>query len=207
MEQGPHLYLQGRVDERTKGDRGLTKIDIRTKSTTCIFCDEQQSDGNKVIQEIIFAPGEKTYRFVMVMLKFFGLSSFLLFSASARPNIGLNEERKALHTDQESPRRGELTLKLLKHPTTRFLPHHLVCWGIVTWYPFTMSSAIKVKPLLSLLREDPEGTLRGLCGDLGIPFQTAMLKFQYLTPLSKVEMEFGRVFEFITAKYSNWRSI
>ena len=42
------------------------KIDIRTKSTICI--DEQESDGNKVIQEIIFAPGEKKYRFVKVII-------------------------------------------------------------------------------------------------------------------------------------------
>ncbi|XP_057769207.1 branched-chain-amino-acid aminotransferase-like protein 1 isoform X1 [Salvia miltiorrhiza] len=38
----------------------------------------------------------------------------------------------------------------------------------------------KLPPVIDsdLLREDPEATLRHLCGDLGIPFQTSMLKWE-----------------------------
>lgn len=44
-----------------------------------------------------------------------------------------------------------LICSCVRHPTARFLPHHLLFWGMVAWYPFTTSSVIKENPLLSLI--------------------------------------------------------
>ncbi|KAL6582316.1 hypothetical protein OROMI_006330 [Orobanche minor] len=83
-----------------------------------------ESDGNKVIQEIIFAPGQKKYRFC-------------------------------------------------KHIASRRLPG--LTSDLITRGKHCLLIRNLLDMLLYLLREDPEATLRGLCDDLGIPFQTAML--------------------------------
>ncbi|KAL1536236.1 branched-chain-amino-acid aminotransferase-like protein 1 [Salvia divinorum] len=128
------------------------------------FLSKSESDGNKVIQEIIFAPGEKTYRFCkhIASQRLPGLTSDLM-------------------------KRGKHCI-LIRNPLDVLTSYSKVSPPSFTVLGYGSLVSIynelcdhgKPPPVIDsdLLREDPEATLRALCGDLGIPFQTAMLKWE-----------------------------
>ncbi|KAH6772425.1 D-aminoacid aminotransferase-like PLP-dependent enzymes superfamily protein [Perilla frutescens var. frutescens] len=123
-----------------------------------------ESDGNKVVREIIFAPGQKKYRFCKHI-------------ASQRlPGL-----------TPELMKRGKHCL-LIRNPLDvltsydKVVPPSFVELGYASLFSIysELRDQGKSLPVIDsdLLREDPEATLRGLCDDLGIPFQTAMLKWE-----------------------------
>ncbi|XP_051146463.1 branched-chain-amino-acid aminotransferase-like protein 1 [Andrographis paniculata] len=123
-----------------------------------------ESDGNKVVREMIFGPGKKKYRFVKHM------ASQLL--------PGLPEELT---------RKGKHCI-LIRNPLDvlasydKVIPPFFMDMGydIMLSIYTQLSDEGRPPPVIDsdLLRGDPEGTLRGLCDDLGIPFQPAMLKWE-----------------------------
>ncbi|KAG6394817.1 hypothetical protein SASPL_145407 [Salvia splendens] len=139
-------YLQVTGEQRPYREELLSKL---------------ESDGNKVIQEIIFAPGEKTYRFCkhIASQRLPGLTSDLM-------------------------KRGKHCI-LIRNPLDVLTSYDKVSppsFGVLGYCSLVsiyneLCDQGKTPPVIDsdLLREDPEATLRGLCGDLGIPFQTAML--------------------------------
>ncbi|KAI3448761.1 hypothetical protein Pfo_005426 [Paulownia fortunei] len=123
-----------------------------------------ESDGNKVVKEIIFGAGQKKYRFCKHM-------------ASQRLPGLLDDLMK----------RGKHCI-LMRNPLDvltsydKIIPPSLTDLGynsMVSIYSDLCGQG-KTPPVVDsdLLREDPEATLRGLCDDLGIPFQAAMLKWE-----------------------------
>ncbi|KAL2230554.1 UNVERIFIED_CONTAM: Branched-chain-amino-acid aminotransferase-like protein 2 [Sesamum indicum] len=121
-----------------------------------------ESDGNKVVKEIIFGPGQKKYRFCKHM-------------ASHRLP-GLTDELM---------KKGKHCI-LIRNPLdvltsyNKVIPPSLTDLGycsMVSIYS-DLCGGGKPPPVIDsdLLQEDPEATLRGLCDDLGIPFQAAMLR-------------------------------
>ncbi|XP_047970338.1 branched-chain-amino-acid aminotransferase-like protein 1 [Salvia hispanica] len=142
-------YLQVTGEQRPYREELLSKL---------------ESNGNKVIQEIIFAPGEKTYRFCkhIASQRLPGLTSDLM-------------------------KRGKHCI-LIRNPLDVLTSYDKVSppsFGVLGYCSLVsiyneLCDQGKTPPVIDsdLLREDPEGTLRGLCGDLGIPFQTAMLKWE-----------------------------
>ncbi|KAL5566134.1 hypothetical protein UlMin_029298, partial [Ulmus minor] len=123
-----------------------------------------EPDGNKVLKEIIFAPGEKKYRFCKHISKQLvpGLSSDLI--------------KKGKH------------FILIRNPLDilpsfdKVVPPSFFELGfgnLITIYN-ELSALGKPPPIIDAaeLQEDPEGTLRVLCEDLDIPFQPAMLKWE-----------------------------
>ncbi|KAG8391093.1 hypothetical protein BUALT_Bualt01G0152000 [Buddleja alternifolia] len=125
---------------------------------------KMESDGNKVVREIIFGPGTKKYRFCKHI-------------ASQRLP-GLTDELME---------KGKHCI-LIRNPIDvltsydKVIPPLFVDLGyasLVSIYSDLCDEG-KSPPIIDsdLLREDPEATLRGLCDDLGIPFQAAMLKWE-----------------------------
>lgn len=125
---------------------------------------KSESDGNKVVKEIIYGPGKKKYRFCKHI-------------ASQRlPGL-----------PAELMKRGKHFL-LIRNPLDvltsydKVIPPSLIDLG----YDVMVSIYSELcdrgeSPIIidsDLLREDPKATLRGLCDDLGIPFQAAMLKWE-----------------------------
>ncbi|KAK6163093.1 hypothetical protein DH2020_002934 [Rehmannia glutinosa] len=125
---------------------------------------KMEPDGNKVVQEIIFGPGKKKYRFCKHM-------------ASQRlPGLPDELMKKGKHCI------------LIRNPLDvltsydKVLPPLFVDLGydkLVSIYSELCDEG-KPPPVIDsdLLREDPEATLHGLCDDLGLPFQAAMLKWE-----------------------------
>ncbi|GER46299.1 amino acid aminotransferase family protein [Striga asiatica] len=121
-----------------------------------------ESDGNKVIKEIILGPGRKKYRFCkhMASQHLYGLTDDLM--------------KKGKH------------FILMRNPFDvlisyeKVVPPLLIDLGydrMVSIYSELSSRGVKPPVIDSdLLGENPEATLRALCDDLGIPFQAAMLK-------------------------------
>ncbi|CAI9102283.1 OLC1v1000528C4 [Oldenlandia corymbosa var. corymbosa] len=123
-----------------------------------------ESDGNKVVKEIIFGPGEKKYRFCKHMAK------------QLLP--GLSEElmKKGKHFILiRNPLEILPSFDKVVTPSFREL-------GLVEMVSIYSQLCEIGKPPAIIdaadLQADPEGTLRGLCEDLGIPFQTSMLKWE-----------------------------
>ncbi|XP_073141850.1 branched-chain-amino-acid aminotransferase-like protein 1 [Henckelia pumila] len=125
---------------------------------------KSESDGNKVVREIIYGPGKKKYRFCKHI-------------ASQRlPGL-----------PAELMKRGKHFL-LIRNPLDvltsydKVIPPSLIDLG----YAIMVSICSELcdrgeSPFIidsDLLREDPEPILRGLCDDLCIPFQAAMLKWE-----------------------------
>ncbi|KAI3445167.1 hypothetical protein Pfo_001832 [Paulownia fortunei] len=125
---------------------------------------KMESDGNKVVQDIISVPGKKKYRFCKHM-------------ASQRLP-GLTDELM---------KKGKHCI-LIRNPLDvlisydKVLPPLFIDLGYATLVSIygELCDEGKSPPVIDsdLLREDPEATLRGLCDDLGIPFQAAMLKWE-----------------------------
>ncbi|KAL2478144.1 Branched-chain-amino-acid aminotransferase-like protein 2 [Forsythia ovata] len=125
---------------------------------------KMESDGNKVVKEIIFGPGQKKYRFCKNMAS-----------------------QWTLDLTDELMKKGKHCI-LIRNPLDVFpsfdevSPPSFMELGyasLVSIYSELCEQG-KSPPIIdgALLHEDPEGTLRGLCEDLGIPFQAAMLKWE-----------------------------
>ncbi|KAL8546918.1 hypothetical protein ACS0TY_006581 [Phlomoides rotata] len=125
---------------------------------------KMESDGNKIVRDIIFGPGQRKYRFCKHI-------------ASQRlPGLAEELMKKGKH------------FILMRNPLDvltsfdKVAPPSFVDLGyasLVNIYSELRDEG-KPPPVIDsdLLQEDPEGTLRGLCDDLGIPFQAAMLKWE-----------------------------
>lgn len=123
-----------------------------------------ESDGNKVVDEIIFGPGKKKYRFCKHIAKQWvpGLSTDLL--------------KKGKH------------LILIRNPLDILPSFDKVVPPSFQELGFTelvglyneLSALGKPPPIIDAaeLGQNPEATLRSLCEDLDIPFQASMLKWE-----------------------------
>lgn len=124
---------------------------------------KMESDGNKVVKEIIFGPGGKKYRFCKHMAKQYvpGLTKDLM--------------KKGKH------------FILIRNPLDvlpsfdKVIPSSLMELGLadlVSIYS-ELCDLGKPPPIIDAadLQQDPEAILRGLCEDLGISFQPSMLKW------------------------------
>ncbi|XP_028554462.1 branched-chain-amino-acid aminotransferase-like protein 1 isoform X4 [Dendrobium catenatum] len=125
---------------------------------------KMSSDGNKVVKDVIFGPMEKKYRYCKHMAK------------QRLPNI----------TD-DLMKRGKHFI-LIRNPLNilpsfdKVSPPSFVELGLgdlVSIYN-ELYELGNPPPVIDAedLKNDPEGTLRGLCYDLGIPFQSSMLKWE-----------------------------
>ncbi|XP_068658821.1 branched-chain-amino-acid aminotransferase-like protein 2 isoform X4 [Aristolochia californica] len=124
---------------------------------------KMESDGNKVVQEVIFGPGEKKYRYCKHMAKQHvpGLTNDLLkkgkhFILIRNPLDVLPSFDKVV-----SPSFSELALA-----------------DLVSIYS-ELCQLGNTPPVVDAaeLQQFPEATLRVLCEDLGVPFQPSMLKW------------------------------
>lgn len=125
---------------------------------------KMEPDGNKVVKDILFAPGEKKYRFCK----------------------HISKQRVPGLTD-ELMKKGKHFI-LIRNPLDilqsfdKVVPSSFLELGLVDLVSIhsELCGLGKRPPIIDVteLQEDPEGTLRGLCEDLGIPFQAAMLKWE-----------------------------
>ncbi|XP_020108589.1 branched-chain-amino-acid aminotransferase-like protein 2 isoform X1 [Ananas comosus] len=142
-------FLQVTGVERPYRDELLSKMD---------------SDGNKVVKEVIFGPGKKKYRYCKHMAK------------QRLPNLTSDLMRKGKH------------FILIRNPLN-ILPSfdkvvplsflELGLAGLVAIYS-ELCELGNPPPVIDAedLEKDPEAVLRGLCQDLGIPFQPSMLRWE-----------------------------
>lgn len=123
-----------------------------------------ESDGNKVVKNIIYGPGEKKYRYCKHIAK------------ERLPGLSDDLTKKGKH------------FILIRNPIDslqsfdKVVPssfHELGLADLVSLYSELCASG-KPPPILDVsdLQQDPEGALRGLCEDLDIPFQDSMLKWE-----------------------------
>ncbi|KAJ4969312.1 hypothetical protein NE237_016013 [Protea cynaroides] len=142
-------FLQITDVERPYRDELLSKMD---------------SDGNKVVKEVIFGPGEKKYRFCKHLSK------------QLVPGLTNDLMKKGKH------------FILIRNPLNvlpsydKVLPPSFLELGLaklVTIYS-KLSELGNPPPVIDAadLQQDPEAALRGLCEDLDIPFQETMLKWE-----------------------------
>ncbi|KAI3927819.1 hypothetical protein MKW98_023420 [Papaver atlanticum] len=122
------------------------------------------SDGNRVVEEMIFGPGEKRYRFCKHIAK------------QRVPGLSSDLMKKGKH------------FILIRNPLNilpsfdKVVPPSFLELGLaelVSIYS-ELSDLGTVPPIIDAedLQQDPEAVLRGLCEDLDIPFQPAMLKWE-----------------------------
>lgn len=125
---------------------------------------KMDSDGNRVVEEMIFGPGEKRYRFCKHIAK------------QRVPGLSSDLMKKGKH------------FILIRNPLNilpsfdKVVPPSFLELGLaelVSIYS-ELSDLGTVPPIIDAedLQQDPEAVLRGLCEDLGIPFQPAMLKWE-----------------------------
>ncbi|XP_057963387.1 branched-chain-amino-acid aminotransferase-like protein 1 isoform X2 [Malania oleifera] len=125
---------------------------------------KMEPDGNKVVKEVIFGPGKKKYRYCKHMAKHrvTGLTNDLV--------------KKAKH------------FILIRNPLdilpsfNKVVPPSFLELGVaelVSIYSELCELGMP-PPVIDAaeLQKDPEAILRGLCEDLDIPFQAAMLKWE-----------------------------
>ncbi|KAK9088005.1 hypothetical protein Syun_030399 [Stephania yunnanensis] len=121
-------------------------------------------DGNKVVKEVIFGPGEKKYRFCKHMSKqrVPGLTDDLM--KKGKHFILIRNPLDILPSFDKVVQPSFLELGLA---------------NLVSIYS-ELSELGSAPPVIDAadLQQDPEAALRGLCEDLGIPFQQAMLKYE-----------------------------
>ncbi|CAL0302280.1 unnamed protein product [Lupinus luteus] len=125
---------------------------------------KMERDGNKVVNDIIFAPGRKKYRFCKHMSKqrLQGLTDDLM--------------KKGKH------------FILIRNPLDilpsfdKVVPPSFFEMGLAELVSIynELRELGKPPPVIDAaeLQQDPEATLRGLCDDLEIPFQPAMLNWE-----------------------------
>ncbi|GLT38323.1 hypothetical protein SLA2020_125790 [Shorea laevis] len=125
---------------------------------------QMESDGDKVVKEIIYGPGRKKYRFCKHIAK-----------------------QRLLGLPKDLMKKGKHFI-LIRNPLNilpsfdKVAPPSLLELGLaelVSIYS-ELSELGKAPPVIDTedLEQDPEGTLRGLCEDLAIPFQETMLRWE-----------------------------
>ncbi|KAF5193614.1 Branched-chain-amino-acid aminotransferase-like protein [Thalictrum thalictroides] len=122
------------------------------------------SDGDKVVRDVIFGPGEKKYRFCKHMTK------------QRLPGLANDLMKRGKHFILiRSPL--DILPSFEKVVPPSFLELGLA--GLVSIYS-ELCELGKAPPIIDAadLQKDPEAVLRGLCKDLGIPFQESMLKWE-----------------------------
>ncbi|GAB4855514.1 hypothetical protein Ancab_024133 [Ancistrocladus abbreviatus] len=125
---------------------------------------EMESDGNKVVKEIIFGPRKNRYRFCKHMAK------------HRVPGLTDDLMKKGKHFILiRNPL--DILPSFDKVVPSSFFEMGLA--GLVAIYS-ELSALGKPPPIVDAaeLQQDPEGALRGLCDELNIPFQPAMLKWE-----------------------------
>ncbi|PKA48606.1 Branched-chain-amino-acid aminotransferase-like protein 2 [Apostasia shenzhenica] len=125
---------------------------------------KMDSDGNKVIKDVIFGPGEKKYRYCKHIAK------------QRLPNLTNDLMKRGKHFILI---RNPLNIlpSFDKVASTSFT--ELGLDGLVSIYN-ELCDVGNPPPVIDAedLQKDPEGTLRSLCHDLGIPFQASMLEWE-----------------------------
>ncbi|XP_052180509.1 branched-chain-amino-acid aminotransferase-like protein 1 [Diospyros lotus] len=123
-----------------------------------------ESDGSKVVKDVIFGPGVKKYRFCKHMSKqrLPGLSDELM--KNGKHFILIRNPLEILQSFDKVVPPSFLELGLA---------------DLVSIYS-ELCQLGKLPPVIDAadLQQDPEATLRCLCEDLDIPFQAAMLKWE-----------------------------
>ncbi|KAL7616844.1 hypothetical protein Lser_V15G00943 [Lactuca serriola] len=125
---------------------------------------KMESDGNKVVKNIIYGPGKKKYRYCKHIAKV------------RLPGLSDDLTKKGKH------------FILIRNPIDslqsfdKVVPssfHELGLADLVSVYS-ELSASGKPPPILDVahLQQHPEAALRGLCEDLDIPFQDSMLKWE-----------------------------
>ncbi|KAF7084190.1 hypothetical protein CFC21_087868 [Triticum aestivum] len=120
-------------------------------------------DGNKVVKEVIFGPGEKAYRYCKHIAK------------QRLPNLTGDLMKKGKH------------FILIRNPMNilpsfdKVVPPSFLELGVAELVAIysELCELGSPPPVIDAddLRRDPEAVLSGLCEDLGIPFQPQMLKY------------------------------
>lgn len=121
-------------------------------------------DGNKVVKEVIFGPGEKAYRYCKHIAK------------QRLPNLTGDLMKKGKH------------FILIRNPMNilpsfdKVVPPSFLELGVAELVAIysELCELGSPPPVIDAddLRRDPEAVLSGLCEDLGIPFQPQMLKWK-----------------------------
>ncbi|XP_042517324.1 branched-chain-amino-acid aminotransferase-like protein 1 [Macadamia integrifolia] len=162
------MYSFAQRDDTEALDEPLYANFLRVTGVERPYRDEllskTDSDGNKVVKEVIFGPGEKKYRFCKHIAK------------QHVPGLTNDLMKKGKH------------FILIRNPLD-ILPSfdkvvppsfpELGLANLVTIYS-ELSELGKPPPVIDAadLQQDPEAALHGLCEDLDIPFQEAMLKWE-----------------------------
>ncbi|KAJ6775341.1 BRANCHED-CHAIN-AMINO-ACID AMINOTRANSFERASE-LIKE PROTEIN 1-RELATED [Salix purpurea] len=125
---------------------------------------KMESDGDKVVKEIIFAPGEKKYRFCKHMSK------------QRLPGLPSDLIKKGKH------------FILIRNPLDilpsfgKVVPPSFLDLGLAELVSIynDLCQLGKRPPVIDAtdLVQNPEATLHSLCEDLGIPFQDSMLRWE-----------------------------
>ncbi|KAI3873252.1 hypothetical protein MKX03_016960 [Papaver bracteatum] len=162
------MYSFSRRDDIEVLDEPLYANFLRVTGAERPYRDEvlsnMDSDGNRVVDEMIFGPGEKRYRFCKHIAK------------QRVPGLSSDLMKKGKH------------FILIRNPLNilpsfdKVVPPSFLELGLaelVSIYS-ELSDLGTVPPIIDAedLQQDPEAVLRGLCEDLDIPFQPAMLKWE-----------------------------
>ncbi|KAJ0977580.1 hypothetical protein J5N97_013054 [Dioscorea zingiberensis] len=125
---------------------------------------KMESDGNKVVKEVIFGPGKKKYRFCKNIAK------------QRLPNLTNDLMKKGKH------------FILIRNPLyilpsfDKIVPPSFLEMGLADLVSIYCELCERGNPPPVIDAEDlqrnPEVVLSGLCQDLGIPFQKSMLKWE-----------------------------
>ncbi|KAF3329275.1 Branched-chain-amino-acid aminotransferase-like protein 2 [Carex littledalei] len=125
---------------------------------------KMESDGNKVLNEVIFGPGEKKYRYCKHIAK------------QRTPDLTADLMKRGKH------------FILIRNPLhtlpsfDKVVPpsfSEIGLAGLASIY-CELSELGKAPPVIDAedLQKDPEAVLHGLCRDLNIPFQASMLRWE-----------------------------
>ncbi|XP_078172602.1 branched-chain-amino-acid aminotransferase-like protein 1 isoform X2 [Carex rostrata] len=126
---------------------------------------KMESDGNQVLNEVIFGPGEKKYRYCKHIAK------------QRTPDLTADLMKRGKH------------FILIRNPLhtlpsfDKVVPpsfSEIGLAGLASIY-CELSELGKIPPVIDAedLQKDPEAVLHGLCEDLNIPFQASMLRPSY----------------------------
>lgn len=162
------MYSFGQRDDIEVLDEPLYAHFLKVTGAKRPYRDEilsaMESDGNKVVKDIIFGPGEKKYRYCKHIAKHNlpGLTDDLM--KRGKHFILIRSPLEILPSFDEVVPSSFSELGLA---------------DLVSIYS-ELCRLGKRPPIIDTtdLRTDPEATLHGLCEDLGIPFQDSMLKWE-----------------------------
>ncbi|EPS72846.1 branched-chain-amino-acid aminotransferase-like protein 2, partial [Genlisea aurea] len=162
------LYSFAQRDDTEVLDEPLYAHYLRVTSAQRPYKDElvskMESDGTKVVNEIIYSPGLKKYRFCKHIASQYlpGLPDELI--TRGKHIILIRNPLDVLSSYE----------KIVPPSITDLAYNNLICIYSQLSLEGTPPPVIDS----DLLREDPEGTLRDLCNDLCLPFQDAMLNWE-----------------------------